>query len=206
MIKLSGKFSKGTIKRLACYTLFVGLNLFSLNANGQELKKEKEVGISKNQAPEEALKIVDGFNLKRKTKWYRQTNFDTLSYEVKFKHNSHFYSVAFDTTGQILDIEQLVKWKEIEEKHKKHLKKIVENRFDKYKLIKCQIQYTGDKALLNTFFNNSEISDQLVVRFEIELEGKQNASWKKYEFLISSTGTVERERIIVGRSTENLNY
>ena len=194
------------MKTLWNVSIFIMLLLVSLNVSGQEFKKEKEIGISKKYVPDEALEITNEFNIKRKKKWYRQTNFDTTSYEVKFKWNSHFYSVEFDTTGQILDIEQLVKWEEIEQKHRKQLNKIFENRFDKYKLIKCQIQYTGDKKSLNTFFKSGEIDERLTIRFEIEIEGKSDKSWKKYEFLVTSEGKVKRERIIIGRSTENLNY
>lgn len=194
------------MKTLIFKPVFIISILFSLSVNGQEYKKEKEVRISEEIVPVKALQVANKFDVKRKKKWYRQTNFDTISYEVKFKWNNHFYSVEFDTTGQILDIEQLVKWEEIEQKHRKQLKKIFENRFDKYKLIKCQVQYTGDKEALNSFFNKDKSTNALTVRFEIEVEGKTKKSWKKYEFLISSAGTVERERIIVGRSTENLNY
>lgn len=194
------------MKTLWNVSIFIMLLLVSFDGSGQEFKNEKEVGISKKNVPDEALEITNEFDVKRKQKWYRQTNFDTTSYEVKFKWNSHFYSVEFDTTGQTLDIEQLVKWEEIEQKHRKQLKKIFENRFDKYKLIKCQIQYTGDKKSLNTFFKSGEIDERLTIRFEIEIEGKSDKSWKKYEFLVTSEGEVERERIIIGRSTENLNY
>lgn len=186
--------------------LLILLTLFSFPVNSQEFKREKEVNISKLKAPEKALDIVDRFGVTRKKKWYKQTDFDTTSFEVKFKWNSHFYSIEFDTTGQIIDIEKLVKWAEIEDKHKKQLQELFDNRFDKYKLKKCQIQYSGDKDVIDAFFDSEEIPEQVTVRFEIELEGKESASWKKYEFLVSSAGIVERERIIVGRSTENLNY
>jgi len=193
---------------LLLFSIFLQLGLFSV-VYGQELKEEKETRISESDVPKNALHIIESFEVNRKKKWYLQTNFEHLSYEVKFKHDGHFFSLEFNNNGNILDVEKLVKWDELPEKQRKKIEQSLSERFEHHKIIKVQIQYTGDVDDLEDLFDGDpedEDLDELTEKFEIVLEGKRESSWELYEVLISTNGTIERERVIVGRSTENLNY
>lgn len=172
---------------------------------GQDLKNEKEFRIAHSEAPMLAQKIVDNFKVIKKIKWYKQTNFKQVSFEAKFKKKKCFYSVLFDTSGSIIDIEKTVKWKNLEESAKNNIEEILNKEFEKFKIIKCQIQYTADQFDLENFFENESQSVRKKVNYEVEVEGKVE-NWLKYEFLIDYNGKILRKREIVDISTDNLNY
>lgn len=185
--------------------IYVCLGFFINSVYGQELKKEKEVRIGATEAPLAAQKIISGYDVNKKIKWYKQTNFDTISFEAKFKKKGDFYSVSFDTLGVVIDIEKLIKWKNIDESTKDKIEVIFNDEFKKFKIIKCQIQYTPEEFDLENFFTIQLQSTQSKVNYEIEVEGK-NTNWLKFEFLLKEDGRILRKREIVDVSTENLNY
>jgi hypothetical protein len=181
------------------------LILFSNTLNGQELKNEKEVRISSSDAPLSAQSTIDNYKVRKKVKWYKQTNFEHVSFEAKFRKQGDFYSVSFDTLGEVIDIEKLIKRKDLDHKEQEKIDTIFCRAFDKFKIIKCQIQFTSDTYNLNKFFENEIYKERADVNYEIEVEGKSN-NWLKFEFLINSEGLILRKREIVDVSTENLNY
>lgn len=185
--------------QLGCYTFVYG----------QEFKKEQETRISESEVPKNALHIIEDFEVNRKKKWYKQDNFDHTSYEVKFKYDGHFYSLEFNNDGKILDVEKLVKWDELQEKQQEKIEQSLSKQYDYHKIIKIQIQYTGDADDLEDLFDGDpedEDLDKLTEKLEIELEAKKEGSWKLFEVLLLGDGSIDRERVIIGRSTENLNY
>ncbi|PHR44202.1 MAG: hypothetical protein COA32_15255 [Fluviicola sp.] len=168
-------------------------------------KIEEESRVSEDVVPEKALTFVSELGLKNKTKWYKERTSGRDSYECKFKANSKFYSVEFDTLGVIEDIEVLVKKRKLTQEELRSLESGILKEFEKFKWVKIQRQFKGTNSELNKLITDT--NETIPHNFEVELEGKSSEDgWKMYELLLSPNGEILMKREIQLRPTDNLNY
>lgn len=179
--------------------------LMAIMMNGLAQKTERETRIKEEETPHKAVAFVNEIKNKKHVKWYSEKTSGVASFESKFKHKGKFYSVEFDTLGNVEDVEVIVKLKNIDEGHSSAIKKKLLNEFEKLKYIKIQKQFTGEEKNLIEVFSGSE--DHLDLNYEIEAEVKTGTGdWKMLEILIDPTGEIQRKREITIRPTDNLNY
>lgn len=82
------------------YFLFV--ILFSLSTIAQSKKEEKEIRVSKNEMPKQAILLLDDFKHKKflKTSYFFETDKNKKSYEAKFIYKKLAYSIEFSENGR----------------------------------------------------------------------------------------------------------
>lgn len=190
------------IRILLIFLVFLLSSLNILFGQKQELEKR----INSNDVPEEAVNWIKTVEIKKKRlRWYHEMTSGKESFEAKFIHDHNLYSVEFDSLGQVEDIEVLIKKSQLNGDVLKAIDSSLKDFFDSYNLVKIQVQYSGtNKRELLNWMNGEEATVEK--RYEIEFEGKNEDGWKMYEGLFSEEGSLKFYRVIIIRSTENLNY
>lgn len=199
-IKSFSKFVIMNVNQIVFSLLFLvfGMSLFAQ-------KIERETRIDEENAPKNAVDFVNNLELNKHVKWYKEETSGRVSYESKIKYEDKFYSVEFDTLGNIEDIEVIIKFRDVDQKHKKAIKNEILNEFKKLKWIKVQKQFKGNKADLKHVFFGVVEDVELNYEVEVEVKTKEN-EWKLYEILINPEGVIQHMREIHLCPTDNLNY
>jgi hypothetical protein len=174
-----------------------------------QTKTEKEERIPASEFPKSARNY---FNIISQDvaylKYYRETDGDKKSFEVKFKYKKEHYSVEFDTLGKLKDIEIVIKQKHIPKTTTTEISKYFKDNFKKTKIIKIQKQYvnTTDKTdqqfihkILKTPYNKH-------THFEIIAEIKTPEKHELRAFNFSRYGKFESFRTITSSSYEHALY
>ncbi|MCA0131049.1 hypothetical protein [Winogradskyella alexanderae] len=182
---------------------------FSVALSFSQTKNEKEERIKKEAFPKIALLSLDALPQScNRFKFYRETDGDKKSYEVKFKYNRKLYSVEFNSEGILEDVEVKIKPKSIPLGIHTNIKTYLKGNFDKYKLIKVQEQYiySGESfgnEYLKTILLNTKATPP---NFEIIAEVKQNKKRTIKEFTFNSKGEFLSARILNRTSYEHVLY
>ncbi|MFW5892530.1 MAG: hypothetical protein ACOCUQ_03910 [Bacteroidota bacterium] len=196
------------------YLLILCLH-FPLHA--QEKKIEREKLVRQSKVPPNALEwISTSFDSPQKVKWYHEISGEGISYEAKFKHQKYKYSVKFDTTGTIKDVEKIIRIKEIETNARKSITNYFEENYDRFKILKTQIQYTGlsenlQKMIIGNKDKELEELEELekldiTVKYEIEYRGKTKTEDRLWEGLFDIQGKLLSKRVIVLQENFNVEY
>ena len=153
-------------------------------------KIEIEERIEKEQVPFLAQKFIDSLHFSSKIKWYLEKNYIKTTYEAKIKEKGQKYSIEFDTLGKVEDIEVEMKWNQIPVSTQHAICEKLTTEFEKFKIKKIQIQYTGLKKDLFNFKINTQ---NLVIKYEIVVKGKKESQNSFYEYLFSEKGEIEQK-------------
>lgn len=185
--------------------------LLMAGACGQALtaqyKYEKEERIAEDEVPEQALDFLEEIQPTRKDKWYREQNLDGEAIEVKLKRNGERYSIKFDTEGELIDVEKLIKWRDIPEETRDEIDEEWEEFFERRRIEKIQIHYKDDAENLIRFIQSPEGAPlESPIYYEIVVKGKTEGPYQLYEFLFDEEGEkVEMSRILT-RRTDNMEF
>lgn len=189
-----------TIRKGLYVILFL---LFQFSAFTQKIEKESRV--SEEFIPGKALEFINDLNLNDKVKWFKEKTTGRDSYESKFKEGGAFYSVEFDTLGNVEDVEVIQKKRNLSQQERTVLKEGMLKEFEKFKWVKIQRQYVGDEYKLKRIITEKE--ELIQPNFEVEIEAMTSeGGWKMYEILLSSDGEILMKREVQLRPTDNLNY
>ena len=173
-------------------------------ASAQE-KIEIETRIRSVAVPEDALAFIQQLNPSREQRWYKEKSQLGTTVECKFKHNKQLHSIEFDEDGRLLDMEIKVDAEQVPQRVLEQIEKVLNTRFDTWKFIKIQIQYSGElEQVKQTFFTPSMTT--LSPKYEVVLQGKLNKTTQQYEYLFDNTGSLLEELLIPSRNTDNLEY
>lgn len=201
--------SSSIIKGLLSFSLMV----ISLAVLSQE-KREQETNVKKEDVPETAVEWVqDAFDRKGKVKWYYEISDQGNSYEAKFKSKKERYSVKFDTTGQIIDIEVQADFREIVEPTREKILSFFTENYSAYNIMKVQFQYTGESDDLFEIIEEKEKDDfeeledeDVTLRYEIEYRGKTSDYDKLWEGLFDQQGNLIQKKEIILPANFNVEY
>jgi hypothetical protein len=189
------------MKRLTAMLLV----LLSLQLYAQD-KQEREFGVKEDEVPETALKwFNEAFNEPGKVNWYYEISSGKDSYEAKFKWKGNRYSVEFDTTGVIEDVEVTIPWKKIPSETRKILEHYFRTNYTKYKILKVQKQYSGEPGNLKSYMQGEEPIDIITV-WEIEFHGRTETENELWEGLFAGGGSLLQIRKIIQSPTNNLEF
>ena len=174
-----------------------------------QTKNEKEERVKKNTFPEKALKVIEQLPMNcKRLRFYKETDGQKQSFEVKFKYNSKRYSLEFSTDGNIEDLEVIAKFKTIEDSIKSKVNSYFQSTFTKHKLIKVQKQY-----LYNSEFDPTKFLSDILSQnwnkppgFEIIAEVKAKKTRTVREFTFDQTGLFKSFRILNPTSYEHVLY
>lgn len=170
-------------------------------------KIEKEKSIKKSEVPEAALEwLDDAFEEIKKPKWYQEFIENGYSYEAKFRYQDHFYSVEFDSLGRIEDVEVEIQLSELASEIRETIEAYWDTNYEKYKVLKVQIQYSGEEDDLEDFFDEDSL-DGVRIAYEIEYHGKEiGGADEIWEATFDSTGVFISKRKIIIRISDNLTF
>lgn len=185
---------------ISCLLLLSAIPLLS------QVKYEKEYRIKAEQVPAAAKVFIDKLTFQRPVKWYKEESLTTITYEAKTKEEGQKYSIEFDSTGQIEDIELKINWTSILASARASIEDALSESFERYRLIKIQRQWTGAAEDLVEAVKTKSTGDRLRVRYEIIVKGKSDAGWQWYEITFSDAGTQLSSKRIILRNTDNLEY
>lgn len=165
--------------------------LFSLFIANSQNKYEREYRIKKSQFPNEAIQLISG-KLKdvKRLKFYKETDSAKTSFEAKFKKDRLWYSVEFDESGILEDIEITIKPVDVPSDAYKSIIKYLDKDFSKYRIKKIQQQYlvseieTLETTIKNAFQNLILPS----INYELIIGGKKEKEYFDYEILFNSDG------------------
>lgn len=187
------------MKKILSLFFFFSISFYSYSQS----KLEIEERIEKEEVPFVAQQFIDSLCFSSKIKWYLEKNYIKTTYEAKIKEKGQKYSIEFDSLGQIEDIEIEIDWKQIPTSVQASICTVLKADFEKHKISKIQIQYTGKtEDLIKVRMQK----DNLTIKYEIVLKGQNDSEIEFYEYLFSETGTFEQKMILDFRNTDHLEY
>ena len=172
-------------------------------------KNEKEERISASEFPLIARTYFNTISQDvNYLKFYRETDGDKKSFEVKFKYKKEHYSVEFDTLGKLEDIEVVIKKRHVPKVPKAAIWKYFENNFRKTTIVKVQKQYVNTtNASDNNFIQRIlEKPYNKHTHFEIIAEIKTKETHELREFTFDRHGKFEKSRKVTTSSYEHALY
>ena len=168
--------------------------------------RKRNTRIKENKVPENIKSYLSEISFKNKIKWYKDEALSKYTYEAKTHHNNLNFSIEFDSLGIIEDVEFKIEWKNIPELIKKNIEFYLDSIYQKKKIIKVQIQYTGKPESLINILKDLNQNQRLTRKYEIVLKGKKNKKYQMMEYLFSDEGKFEDKAIIIMKNTDNLEY
>lgn len=191
---------------VAFYIIFLLLLICPKLANSQQ-KYEKESRLKDKDIPVLAFNLIGKLEQTNKVKWYIEEGLEGKSIEAKFKQNKKEYSVEFDTTGNIQDIEIEIKWQDIELDLHKKIEASLGDICTKYKVYKTQIQYSGNLSDLTPILNGEENTKQSITKFELIAKCvSKDKKTEQFEYLFSNEGVLIKASQIIFKNSSNLEF
>ena len=173
-----------------------------------QIKYEREYRLDISQVPPQALEFVDALNLTNKIKWYKEEGFYKNSIEAKTRYQSKKYSIEFDTSGTIEDIEVEINWEEVPLDTRNAIDEYLDTNFQKSKICKVQRQFVGDEEYLLKITSTEAFhsNDHINVHYELEVAVKRKEKHQKLELLFDEGGRLLKESTIIFKNTDHLEY
>jgi len=193
------------LKYLNSSITFLLIILYSSNVFAQE-KFEKESRIKGQAVPPKAIQFIDSLNLKNKVKWFLEEGLERKSIEAKFKNKKKKYSIEFDTLGNIEDVEIEIHWKELQTNLKDSICLYLNNDCLKYKIVKVQIQFSGNQPELLSKLKTPEAMPNLITKYEVIVKCSSKNSVDLFEYLFSDTGKPLSISKIIFKNSSHLEY
>ena len=194
-----------------CLSIAVLVGLADAQAQSDSEKSEVEVGIRRSEMPESAVTLLsDWLAEARRIRYYRETDGDQVSYEIKLKRKGKAYSVEFYEDGSLMDIEQLIRFRDLPHDVQKSLNRYLSQTYDHYRITRLQKQYSAedadedDEEVLEELEEGDE--DDLTIRYELVVDIRLGNEVGSYELLFDDEGELLQKRKIVRRSLDNILY
>ena len=185
--------------------LTVSLLVLSVQVGSSQYKFEKEDRIKAKEVPVAALEFIEECAFPKKTCWYREQGYDSVSIEGKTKHRGTKYSIEFDTLGNVEDVEYKIKWEDITEDAKAGILAYFDTKHSKTKIKKIQRQLTGSVLDLQQAMLTDEYIGT-VTKYEIEVKAKIDGRYMLKEYLFDDKGGLVRESEVIYRNSDNLEF
>ena len=188
------------------FTCILCFSCLYFNFAFTQVKFEKEYRIKEDNIPENIKSYLNTITFKNKIKWYKDEGLSKYTYEAKTFHDNLNFSIEFDSLGIIEDVEFKIEWKSVPELTKKNIDIYLDSIYQKKKIIKVQIQYTGKPENLINILRDRNQNQRLTRKYEIVLKGKENKKYQMMEYLFSNGGKFEHKAAIMIKNTDNLEY
>ena len=126
--------------------------------------------------------------------------------EAKINYKGSLYSIEFDTSGYIQDVEKKIGLYDIPKNARLAIVNKIGSIFSKHKTDKIQVQWVGSNEALYELIEKNNSILPYTISYEIVLKGRKEKSTKIYEILFSMEGSILSVSEIVQRNTDNLDY
>jgi hypothetical protein len=171
-----------------------------------QVKIEREYRINRSDVPEKALNFIDSTHFTARIKWYAEESQDGRSIEAKTRFRGTRYSVEFDTTGEVQDVEVTMKFNELEPIIEERITTSLNESFNKLRIVKIQKQWTGPREVLIELINSNTTDKKYKQLYEVYLSARENGALKYYEVLLDGEGTILKKMESVQKNTQNLEF
>jgi len=171
-----------------------------------QLKFEKESRLKRTDVPVHTLELIDSLGIPGKIKWYSEESLTDSTVEAKFRFNKKYYSIEFDTKGNLQDIEISVQITELQESVKENIIKNLESEFNKYSIQKIQAHYPGKNPEILSIIKNPSKETSNTVKYELVVNGKTEDTSKQYEMVFSNFGSRIEKKEITQKNADNLEF
>ncbi|MEQ8549745.1 MAG: hypothetical protein RIC03_17665 [Cyclobacteriaceae bacterium] len=187
--------------------IFQLLFFVMISGVAQEKKYERERRVKPSEIPFQIQSLLQPYLEKaHHSKFYKETDFDHESFEVKFRWNKVKYSIEFSNLAELEDIEATIKWADLGEQVQSGICTFF-SQFEKHKIDKIQQQFSSksimDKEALDQALNDFKGE---IVRYELVVELKEQKEWTPYELLFDDEGILISKREITKRTTDFILY
>jgi hypothetical protein len=175
-------------------------------------KVEIEESISSSLVPEQSRKFIsENFKGNFNVKWIKETGLSKFSYEAKFKYLKHFFSVEFDSAGNLQDIEIEIPAKSIPQKTWSQIVKSLDAKFTKWKVLKVQLQLLAplsnwEELLPEKKVVNFDKITSVSYFYEIVIKTRINREPVVFEVTFNSEGEFIKEFQFYLPNTVNIEY
>lgn len=177
----------------------------SFNVAGQ-LKYEREYNLSLDKVPAVATTFINTCCPNSKVKWYGEESLTGKTIEAKINYKGSLYSIEFDTSGYIQDVEKNIRLHDIPKNARLAIVNKIDSIFSKHKTNKIQVQWVGSNEALYELIKKNNSTLPHTISYEIVVKGRKEKSTKIYEILFSIDGSISSVSEIVQRNTDNLDY
>ena len=169
-------------------------------------KYEREYSIKSSAAPVQALEFVNTVFKGAKIHWYGEESLKGTTIEAKLKSSGKRYSIEFDKSGEIQDVEILSSFKAIPSKTRTVMNENLDKEFKKFKVDKTQIQWTASESVLKKALLSETIPASVRIRYEVIVKATKSKLSNYYEVLFEDNGNIVSVHEIVQRNSNNLIY
>jgi hypothetical protein len=178
--------------------------LLQLSLNAQ-VKFEREFRLNTHEVEPQARAYVELFPFTRRIKWYREESSSGASIEAKTSYKGQRFSLEFDTTGVLQDVEVEVKFSAL----RQDVRAAVESRFNadfkRWKVRKVQRQFSGSPDAVRRSSLEGASAEGANVHYEIVVRGLKDLT-ELFEYTFDQSGTLISAKLIVLAPTDNLEY
>lgn len=182
------------------------LALFCPIISFSQVKYEREYRIAAKEAPAPARAFTEKAFPGQKIKWYKEERLGSFSFEAKARRHGVGFSVEFDSTGTIEDVEMLLSFSEIGDLARKNIETKLGSLFSRHKVQRVQRQLTGREQALEELVSGGTTILPFEVRYELVARGKKDKATGLYELLFDEKGELLDMKEIIPRNTDILDY
>ena len=187
------------------FTSLIILFFLPFNLAGQ-IKYEREYDLQREKVPHLASAFINRCCPNSKVKWYGEEGLTGKTIEAKINYGGLLYSIEFDTTGRLQDVEKKIGLFDIPQNTRLIIVKKLDSIFTKNKIEKIQVQWiASNEALYELIEKNTSILPH-TINYEIVIKGRNGKLTKMYELLFNMHGSILSVLEMVQRNTDNLDY
>lgn len=150
------------------------------------VKQEVEIRIGRHEVPAAILAWMDpALRQSSRVRYFRQTDGEERSYEIKFASGPHHWSVEFHTDGTFKEAERLIDASLLPASITAHL----DSRFTSWRITRAQAQHepVGDWHR----------HPPAPIGYEIEVDGAHGREVGRFELTFTSDGGLLAERRLI---------
>ena len=184
--------------------IIVQILFFSGFACAQE-KVEIERRISPKVVPDSAKRFVCKMFPKARVRWILEKSGTDEKFEAKVKLGRERMSVEFSRDGEFEDVESTIHFDKLARAISENIRSQLDHDFDRYRIVKVQHHYSGDKEQINRFFHDGEADFSAVLQFyEILVYGIIENRIGSYVYDFSTEGKLVSRVKNSDQNTDNL--
>ena len=183
----------------------IWLLIFCPTAIFAQVKFEREFRLNSHEVAAPAKEVVATYPFNKRVKWYREESSTGASIEAKTCFKGQRFSLEFDTTGVLQDVEVEVKFSAL----RQDVRAAVESRFNadfkRWKIRKVQRQFSGAPDAVRRSSLEGASAEGANVHYEIVVRGLKDLT-ELFEYTFDQSGTMISAKLIVLAPTDNLEY
>lgn len=168
-----------------------------------QTKYERELRIQPNQVPPSAISYIDSLRSDpQKIKWYKEIRIEGHSYEAKFKFEKYKYSIEFDSTGVLEDVEKTIDWHEVSPDIQQAICDHLYAHYDIHKIRNIQLHYAGSSIRdLNSLEDLSDIA-----AYELVIDVRKDGVRSTRQISFGVNGSLISTFTIINRLSDNMEF